>query len=296
MLQPADRNLVMGAIRGYSFEQLKNFVLSLKRSGFKGDLCLIYKDLSDDTLQKLAQYGVVLVPMQYRGNGALNSWSRFWKLIKPVMFILGKSSFGRLVMKNITPLQTSRFYGYKDFLERNNASYENVLITDVRDVIFQADPFKNFSASRVQCYEEDRNLSEDTTFNLPWIWALFGEQSAESFKSTRIICSGTIMGPVKEVIKYIDKMEELLIKAKDIRRGGSDQGLHNYLLRTQKHNANIVPNGTAEVLTIFESNIPDYPMADGLFRTPSGEVIPVIHQYDRSVALEGALLKRLSLD
>ncbi|HMJ67958.1 MAG TPA: hypothetical protein VK508_03650 [Cyclobacteriaceae bacterium] len=286
----------MGAVKGYTFPQLRAFVLSLQKTGFNGDLCLIYRDLSGDTLQELRKLNVILVPMQYRGGGALNSWSRFWKLIKPVMTVLGKSGIGRLIMKNITPLQTSRFYNYNDFLRRNRTKYKNVLISDVRDVIFQGDPFVKFSAAKVQCYEEDRDISEDTHFNLPWISALFGDHAADRLRSSRIVCSGTIMGPVEEMIAYIDQMEGLLIDSKDIGIGGSDQGLHNYLLRTQKHNADIIPNGRGDVLTVFEPNISRYPMADGLFRGPSGEVIPVVHQYDRSPSLEAALLKRLSLD
>lgn len=290
-----DRNLVMGAVKGYSFSQLRPFVLSIRQSGFKGDVCLIYSGLSADTLEKLRNLEVVLVPMQYRGNGALNSWSRFWKLIKPVMIFLGKSAAGRLIMKNITPLQTSRFYNYNDFLRRNRAKYKNVLVTDVRDVIFQADPFRKFSTTKVQCYEEDRDLSEDTQFNLPWIHALFGDAAAGSFKDAKIVCSGTIMGGIDEMIEYIGQMEKLLLSAKDIGIGGSDQGLHNYLLRTKAHNADIVPNARGEVLTVFEPNIGKYQMVDGLFRDHSGDVIPVIHQYDRIASLEAALLKRLSL-
>lgn len=296
MMSGTSKNLVIGAVKGYSFSQLRAFVLSLKQSGFTGDLCLIYYDLSPGTLQELKKHDVVLVPMQYRGNGALNSWSRFWKLIKPVMSILGNSEPGRFIMKYITPLQTSRFYGYKDFLEKNRTKYKNVLVTDVRDVIFQDDPFRRFKASKVQCYEEDRDLSEDTRFNLPWIRALFGDREADSFKNARIICSGTIMGPVDEMITYISQMEKLLTRAFDIGVGGSDQGLHNYLLRTQRHNADIVTNGSGEVLTVFEDNIHRYPVNDGLFRNSSGQVIPVIHQYDRNPSLQAALLKRLSLD
>lgn len=295
-MSASTKDLVMGAVKGYNFQQLRTFVLSLRQSGFKGDICLIHKDLSVDTLYELRKLNVVLVPMQYRGSGALNSWSRFWKFIKPVMTVLGDSSPGRFLMRSLTPLQTSRFYLYRDFLRRNQNSYRNVLLTDVRDVIFQSDPFGKFAASTVRCYEEDRNLSEETQFNLSWIQALFGADAADRLKDKRIICSGTIMGPVGEMIQYIGLMEKLLIKANDIGLGGSDQGLHNYLLYTQKHNAEIIPNGNGEVLTVFESNIPSYPMVDGLFRDPSGDVIPVVHQYDRSPTLEAALLKRLSLN
>src|SRR5580658_8647464 len=136
-------NLILGAVRGYHFEPIRPFVLSLKRTSFNGDLVLLWNNLNADTLQVLERHGVKTVPFSYRGSGALNSWSRFWPVISKIVRPLNGSGLARQILKAILPLQTSRFFHYRDYLAAHRDAYSNVLITDVRDVMFQADPFLN---------------------------------------------------------------------------------------------------------------------------------------------------------
>lgn len=293
------KNLVLGAVSGYSFEQLKPFILSLKASGFKGDICLLYAKLSLNTIAELNAHGVLHSPLVYRGSGALNSWSRFWPYVKPVVNLLGYSDITRHIMKLITPLQTSRFYNYTDYLLRKRDKYQHVLITDVRDVIFQADPFADFDKNAVQCYEEDLTLAEERHFNVGWIKSLFGEDSATPFLQEKILCSGTILGPLNKILKYLNAFELLLTQAEDIAPGGSDQGLHNYLIRTGvlREDVNIVKNATGEVLTVSAANISQYRVDfEGRFCDDRNRVIPVIHQYDRDPTLARNFEVRLIMD
>ncbi len=123
----------------------------------------------------------------------------------------------------------------------------------------------------------------------------FGEHAADTFLDEKILCSSTILGPIDEMIRYIGEMEAMLLKAIDIGKGGSDQGLHNYLVRTKMlSHVEIVTNGGGEVLTVFEPNIPSYRSKDGVFVDERGNAIPVLHQYERNKALEKSLLTRLA--
>ena len=151
------KNLVLGAIKGYSFEQIRPFVVSLKRTPFDGDLVLFCSRVSAETRAALVEQGAKLVSFQYRGSSSWNSFSRFWPMIAPVVRKLHGSPMARKMLRYIAPLQTARFFLYRDFLAAHNSEYGNALLTDVRDVFFQADPFPGFN-SELMVFEEDANL------------------------------------------------------------------------------------------------------------------------------------------
>jgi hypothetical protein len=54
------KNLILGAVKGYEFEQIKPFLISLINSGFEGDVCFLSANLSPKTTEALQEYGVHL--------------------------------------------------------------------------------------------------------------------------------------------------------------------------------------------------------------------------------------------
>jgi hypothetical protein len=290
------KDLVMGAIKGYTFEQLRPFILSLQQTNFRGDICFLYYQLSEETKNQLRNHGVLLHPLVYRGNGALNSWGRFWPFIRPFASILKRFEGIRVIMKYITPMQTSRFFGYTDFLIKHQDEYRNVLLADVRDVMFQADPFGHFNKAKVQCYEEDLTYEEDKFFNQGWVDTLFGEQVGKRFVKRKIVCVGTILGPVQAMIEFLKKFELIVLGSNNVEIIGTDQGSHNYLVREiDPESVDVVANGEGEVLTYYAPCSDTYHVDNkGMYCDKKGNIIPVVHQYDRNKELEQLVIKRLS--
>jgi hypothetical protein len=294
------RNLVLGAIRGYRFEQLKPFVVSLKRTDFSGDLVFLYNHLSSETLNSLQEHGVTPVPFAYRGSGALNSWSRFWPVLSPVVRPFNGSGLGRTILKNILPLQTARFFHYREYLESHRNEYQYVLLTDVRDVLFQADPFLDFHAELMAFEESNRvPLKDEKMFNAGWIEHLFGREALEQIGRYPVLCSGTIMGEINAVIEFLAEFERALLNAKNIGEGGSDQGLHNYLCRKLvPGDVEVCGNGAGSVLTMVPGLVEgvDFEVGEsGEVLGSNGRPISVLHQYDRHPALAMRLLQQLSI-
>jgi hypothetical protein len=291
-------NLVLGAIRGYKFEQIRPFVVSLKRTTFNGDLVLLWNNLSPDTLEALQSHGVKLVHFSYRGSGALNSWSRFWPVISKIVRPINGSGLARRILKAILPLQTSRFFHYRDYLAAHRADYGNVLITDVRDVVFQADPFVNCNDDLL-VFEEGDNalLADEKMFNAKWVEQLFGKDILERIGRYPILCSGTVMGGMDAMINYLVKFETLLSQAREVGMGGADQGVHNYLCRdfyTTK--IQVVRNGAGAVLTMVPwlAEGADFKVSNsGEILGLNGQPVPVLHQYDRHPALASKLVGQL---
>lgn len=275
------KNLVLGAIRSYQYRQLEPFVVSLAKTSFSGDLYFLTNDISAETKNHFNHNKVKWLDINYRGNGALNSWSRFWPLLKPLVRH-APSVLSRAILKMILPLQTVRFLHYKDFLKENRDKYENVLLTDVRDVFFQDDPFNGISGNKVQCYEEFGILGEELQYNVQWIKNLYGNEAVTAFADKKILCSGTIIGPVDKMIEFLDKFEEILKKAINLLEGGSDQGIYNYLVRTRLYNeVDIKKYREGQIITVTPLDRESYSFKDHFLVNDNNKVYPVVHQYDR---------------
>ena len=253
------KNLVMGVAKGYGWNDVEPFVNSFKKNCPNTDLVLFVDDLSAFT-------------------------EKIFKSVKSLTLIPFPEKFKNNI---VDPLQsgfvTNRFSMYKDFLV-NHSEYKNVLLTDVRDVIFQGDIFsihkdKNF----ILCAMENAIIKNEVN-NSKWIKNMFGEDEYKKIMDKDIICAGTILGSRNEMITLLSKMIEIMSKTS---LWGSDQATLNYMI----HNK-ILP-----IKNIIKSSVQDgdiYTM--GLVKTPkitkSGSIVrgdekipAVVHQYDRVPAL-----------
>lgn len=282
------KNLVIGIIRGYSYDKIEPFVASLKKTNFNGELCLLTNNVPSETISELKKQGVRCEEISYRG-GNLNSWCRFWPGIKPVAPFLPKFLL-RAILKKILPLLKVRFLHSKDFLIKNIDTYENVLLTDVRDVFFQLDPFVGNQHDKIQCYEEFEIIGEELLYNAPWIKSMFGEHAIDSFAEEKILCAGTILGPIDQMIQFLNEFEKILIQAKDLKDGGSDQGIYNYLIRKYLFNQiAVVKYNEGEVLTISSNQDYSNNLKNNYLYNSTNQIVPVIHQYDRSEQITKAM-------
>lgn len=292
------KNLILGAIRGYMADQLRPFIASLERVGFSGDVVFLWNAVDADSRRELTQAGIKLVHMNYRGNGTLNSWSRFWPTVAPVISATHSWGAARHFFKSLLPLQTVRFFEYRDFLAKHAATYGNVLITDVRDVIFQEDPFCGFD-SGLAVFEEDSQiaLADETVANAPWVSHLFGPDALKKIGRFPILCSGTTMGDSQGMLDYLAAFEALSFRAREIGAAGSDQGIHNYLCRAETPpGMHVVPNGSGPVLTMSATMQLDRDFSFDSNRqilNSKGAIAPLLHQYDRHPKVAAALLARL---
>jgi hypothetical protein len=180
-------------------------------------------------------------------------------------------------------VQLARYVRYAELLRGASKMYERVLLTDVTDVLFQADPFSNLPEGELLCFLEvaGRTIGQSPV-NTRWIKYIFGPEAAERLKSFEIVCSGTTIGTHVAMIHYIDQLlghakPEILVK---LRRRGHDQGIHNYLLRTGAlPNARLIPNGQ-HVYTMARVPDPDIGLGPNGTILASGRLCPIVHQYN----------------
>ena len=100
--------LIIGAFRGYTFNQVKPWIESINQCGFTGDKVLIGLSTTKETIQKIADAGFT----------AINGGNEPPKMM----------------------FHMERFLHINNYLSQHWQDYRYVVTTDVRDVIFQTNP------------------------------------------------------------------------------------------------------------------------------------------------------------
>lgn len=248
-------NLVLGAIYGYDWEKVKHFVVSLRKH-YDGKIAFIVdmSVISDvDMINKLDLYNVSM----HLYDEKLHSNHE---------------------------IQNNRFELYSDIISNCYPDVENVFITDVRDVIFQDDPFVYGLNSDLEFYFEPATFAE-CSCNSWWIKTMCGEEVFQEMKDRGIVCCGTIMGTRKGLLRYLDVFKQEFQNMRDSGRifiGGEDTVAHNRLIYTNRVPGvlAIKHNGRGAVSTLEHQKTFKFD-DQGRYLNDDGKPTPVIHQWDR---------------
>ncbi|MBQ9486539.1 MAG: tetratricopeptide repeat protein [Selenomonadaceae bacterium] len=245
------KNLVMGVATGYDWYKLEPFVTSFNRYAKNTDLVLFVDNISDFTRARLTRGGVELLPVPAE-------------------------------LKNMIVVD-ARWAMYKKFLDERGENYSQVLLTDVRDVIFQGDVFEQYAELKsFLCYatESEKIKNERNPANHTWLTHLFGKDEADKLADKQIICAGTVLGTVNVINYFLEKMEYLIGKSNTF---GDDQAALNYLfyenqleienlIESSYHDGNILTAG------LFGLNNPLRLQGEKILRGDGG-VPAAVHQY-----------------
>lgn len=250
------KNLVLGVAKGYDWYTLEPFVNSFQKNCPSAELVLFVDDISDFTRDKLVRGGVLLESFPSEMTTGIPNNTR-WKI-------------------------------FLDFLEVHADEYEQIFITDTRDVIFQSDVFEQFKglSNWLGCVMESDDIRGSKfghMVNYIWLVSCFGKDEADKLADRKTICCGTVIGSAADIKIFCREMWKILEhKTTEI----FDQATMNYL----------VYNGLLPIENLFE--IDDYDGAiftDGLINPNKiyggfilrgdGGIPAVVHQYDRHEGL-----------
>jgi hypothetical protein len=181
--------------------------------------------------------------------------------------------------------QVARYFMYRKFMESASDDYENVLLTDVRDVVFQGDPFVVTRDAPVWFAAEDKTI-DACPVNSRWLSCAYGEAVARHLATKTISCSGTTIGDSNGIQAYLD----LLCSEAERNKGvsgvpGIDQGFHNYILWRLEPNFIALDTRDRVVNTIGHTQ-------EGSIRISGNRLIvdgtdsALVHQWDRHAAVE----------
>lgn len=246
------KNLIMGTWTNLPFRDLERFIASLRRTSFDGDVCVFVDAVPPATVNALMAHGV--------------------RVERAARFALPQLNF-----------QASRYHNYQEFLGRHGYYYDKVMITDLRDVLFQSDPFATPWPADLVFAQERRRLGDCTT-NRSWVAQAYGEAMADNLRYCMVSCSGTTFGTVHAMQLYLELMINELASRPIPITSGLDQGVHNYVIRMRPL-GNAWCDATDSIVATM-AYVPD----DAIHIEPrgvfiDGRLVPVIHQWDRQKAL-----------
>jgi hypothetical protein len=259
-------DLVMGCACGYRIEAVRPFVESLFGSGrFRGEVVLFVSPKDVDLAAYLKSVGVKAISFGIQHDYPMRATSR------------------------------ARYFAYFRYLRDavQSGSYRNILLTDVRDVVFQKPLFEEPSAELELHYEHQSPRIGECVINSKWILEQFGRRTLARLADKRISCSGTVSGRTRGILIYLAEMQIILLTLlSTVRMTNGDQGVHNYVLHDGR-----IPH--AKVLENFERvatlhYVPEDQLhigAGGQVVNPDGSVSEIVHQYDRHPHLASAILK-----
>lgn len=287
------KNLIIGAATGYKYGPMKYFFTSLKKIDFDGDIAILVSDkIDEETKNALLAHGVILI---YVKSGSIEftkkyAQSRFWKIHRlphKLLFKLlntGKNKLCKLskYVKIFHLISGSRYCYYYDYLLANRDKYKFILTTDVRDVVFQADPFAGLDGEALHFYEQDDAIRYNS-YTSYWIKHAFGKKALAAIEDKKSICSGTTIGSFGRMMDYLEKM--ITVQAQITGRltglGGFDQGVHDYMIYNNYFpGSDVIENPAGEVVTL--ENLDTVTLTDNQeLVNRYNRVIPVVHLYDR---------------
>lgn len=177
------KDLIVGVVDNYDWDKIKYWANSIEQSGFDGYKALIVFNMNNDTVKKLTDKEFMLI-----GAAPYDKEKGF-------------------VYSDPTNIMVDRFFLIHNFLRMlrlpNDQNIDRVIITDVRDVVFQNNPttwLDNYFSTGFDLVVGTENLIYN---NEPWgrnnILKSFGEYFLEQKKDDPIFCAGVIAGALEGI-------------------------------------------------------------------------------------------------
>ena len=250
----AASDLVLGYATGYDSHDIAPFLRSL-RAVFDGEVALVVDD-RPDVRALLDEHDVRLLPAP-----TVDGWQPHAVMV--------------------------RFAAYNGFLADGPVA-RNVLLTDVRDVLFQRPPFSP-APTGLEVFVEGDALG-DHAFNMKYLRALAGDGMAKGLSSAPAICVGTVMGPANAVARFCRMVLMLAAIPRSEIGGafGADQAACNIAVHLGLVEAQVLGNyGRVATIGLTPGDTLSFENNDVV--NPDGSVSAIVHQYDRHPHLAEAV-------
>lgn len=214
MMDNKKPNLLIGVCKGLTFDQLKPFVRSAKLNidNEKTQFVMISIDDKTGLNNELIQEG--------------------WNVVK-------------LDINSTEQIHMERFKYVNEYLLRYGQNYDNVISCDVRDIVFQHDPFEQMISMFQDAYQHEReeyfgigNVEHMRIKDEPWnrdnILNCFGPAEYEKVKNLEIMNVGIIAGTTRYVKEICFLVYTMSLNRND---WVSDQAAYNVLGNMTMFNA-----------------------------------------------------------
>lgn len=286
------KNLILAMGSGYTEKDLAPFFNSLNQSGFSGDIYYITREQDASVLTNFSKGGNIKIhlfreqpPMKKKRVRKIGKFIDSACTRYPLLGKLSVNFREKYAIKNSCPHLRRHFF-FRDVLGSFAQDYENVMMTDVRDVVFQRDPF-DFDIQPESIYyflEAEHTRIQGCEKNSWWITEMLGKEALGRLGPNYISCGGTIIGCPKIMHKHFQITTESI--AENLRccnRAGIDQAPHHLIVWDKLvPNINVIHNRAGIILTMQTTKREHWSITeDGLIVVDGDKIPNTVHQYDR---------------
>ena len=273
-------DLVIGAITGYDFSHIRNWVNSLDRCGFTGTKAMLCYNVKFDVVEELAKRGYAILAFNQDPTTKDLTYSGEFNVVR------------------------ERFLHLWYFLNRleNKEQYRYIISTDVKDVIFQRNPSEWLENNLLDPFKLNVACESIRYRDEPWgrnnLYQSFGPLIYEMNKDHYIFNAGTGSGVFSHFLDFCLQvyLTTLGAPAQVPGGGGADQAALNVLVHTQPYQnitrftyaneywaAQLGTTKDPRKLDEFRPYLLESEpiMKDGLVCTQYGHPFYLVHQYDR---------------
>ena len=265
------RRLVLGAAIGFDAAQVRVFVESLRACGYAGDVAMLIRWPG----LRVARY------LKSRGVDAIR--------------VFQTRSFTRSV-------HARRYAIYLDYLRARGGRYDQVMMSDVRDVVFQRNPFDGIASPKCHFFLESasRTIGDDPT-NSRWVRGCLAADEAEALARCRISCSGITIGGTAAIMAYLERMAArggaMPLRIYRSIGHGYDQAIHNFLVHLDPAIDGVVVENNGHIATMALEPRALYRLdAQARIHATDGRLFPICHQYDRFPDISEAVAARYATE
>jgi hypothetical protein len=264
----------IAVIKNYEWPDIREYAVSLVRSGFCGERVIFHENVHADALTKLSALGFTLQEFHASADPHRGYNAEFFAFLR------------------------ERFVPVVAYLDAHS-DFERVLITDVRDVVFQSDPFRWLEAhSALLTMSDEYCLLKHEPTNGRW-----AEQAAGAeytwLREHVILCAGVIAGRPRPLADLLREVVRRTLASASTPDPLVDQGVLNYVARLAPFKDLIhVPkmiDGFTATCGLFQTHAkhiehrtedpPVFDYASGQVLVPGTlEPFAIVHQYDRDPA------------
>ena len=304
--------LILGSARRYEWTALEPFVRSLQLVGFRGQTVLFVNRLALGVIERLESSGVTTRPyaefsipigrkqelflssprLCFLPRSRSRAARTFPRLTRPV---LTSPALLRLAALGYTVI-LARFFLYLSYVLDipPSARPSHIILTDVRDVIFQRNPAELISVvPHLAVGLEGPSIGQCAT-NSEWVRSSYGPDVLESMSAAPVSCAGVTIGSYTAIRDYLTAMVKQLLVLPTADFMGPDQAAHNYLLHQGLlPSCQMLRNGSSAVLTLSARSSVELDES-GTVLNVDGSVPAIVHQFDRHPELERLIRARLS--
>jgi len=268
---------------GLGADAIEPFFYSLRLSGYQDSVVVFASRISDQSREVLRKYRATVVEFDYQGMPVVANltdrlpWA--WKMISRYyrQHRFSEKDFRYLV------INCSRFFCYYQYLSGLQHKPKYVLQADIRDIVFQKDPFSFPFRSGLSVTTECQIIIKSRcaikhlceTVGLFEMWRLARRE---------IINCGTTVADFDTTMQYLELMTTHFNRAFFWALfEGIDQALHTYFVHKKLLDPiHIYNNWNGPFLTLDRVIVTsERKSTEGYLCNEDGSIVPIVHQYDR---------------